>query len=138
MGGTLCHDNPTLSADYLDQITSTPTSGDYCGNCVSPVGCSNSLRLLIGNGKRLTEREARMSSPDTLPNPLTADRINIDQTEAARRTGLSAKTLERLAQAGERVGRFKVNRRVLFHLETLNAWFRARIAVGQMNLETER
>jgi hypothetical protein len=64
--------------------------------------------------------------------------INIPQNEAAERTGLSAKTLERLARAGERVGRLKVNRRVLYHLETLNAWFRARTAVGQINQETTR
>jgi excisionase family DNA binding protein len=56
-----------------------------------------------------------------------AEPINIDQTEAAKRTGLSAKTLERLSNAGERVGRFKVGQRVLFHLATLDAWFRARM-----------
>jgi hypothetical protein len=58
--------------------------------------------------------------------PATPDPINVDQDQAARRCGLSAKTLERLANAGQPVGRFKVGRRVLFHVPTLDAWFRSR------------
>ncbi|HEV3384381.1 MAG TPA: hypothetical protein VG097_06175 [Gemmata sp.] len=54
----------------------------------------------------------------TEPNP-----INIDNYEAERLTGLSSKTLERLAKSGEPVGRFKAVARVLFHLESLRTWF---------------
>lgn len=54
-------------------------------------------------------------------NPLT-----IDQQDAAKRTSLSAKTLGRLADAGEPVGRLKVGRRVLYHVPTLAAWLAAR------------
>ena len=56
------------------------------------------------------------------------DPLGIDQHEAARLTGLSAKTLGRLADAGEPVGRIKVGRRVLYHVPTLTAWFSARAA----------
>jgi len=65
---------------------------------------------------------------DTAPvtPPAAADAITIDQHEAARLTGLSAKTLERLAGAGEPVGRVKVGRRVLYHRATLAAWLLAR------------
>jgi phage terminase Nu1 subunit (DNA packaging protein) len=74
-----------------------------------------------------------MPSPDTTPtNPaLNPDPINIDQNEAARLTGLSAKTLERLAKAGEPVGRFRVGNRVLFHLPTLRTWFANRVSVNR-------
>lgn len=48
--------------------------------------------------------------------------LALDQREAARLTGLSAKTLERLAAAGEQVGRIKIGRRVLYHREMLGAW----------------
>lgn len=52
--------------------------------------------------------------------------LAIGQHEAARLTGLSAKTLGRLADAGEAVGRVKLDRRVLYHLPTLAAWLAAR------------
>lgn len=58
--------------------------------------------------------------------------LAIDQNKAARLTGLSAKTLERLAAAGEPVGRVKIGRRVVFHLATLNAWLRSRVT-GRAN-----
>ena len=68
--------------------------------------------------------------PDLLPTPPAADLdpLAIDQRDAARLTGLSAKTLGRLADAGEPVGRVKVGRRVLYHRATLAAWLSARAA----------
>ena len=42
--------------------------------------------------------------------------------EAARFTKLSAKTLERHAEAGEPVGRIKIGRRVLFLKTALETW----------------
>lgn len=65
--------------------------------------------------------------------PALADAIGIDQHEAARLTGLSAKTLGRLADAGEPVGRVKVGRRVVFHLPTLSRWMAGRAAPGGAN-----
>jgi phage terminase Nu1 subunit (DNA packaging protein) len=56
------------------------------------------------------------------------DRLTVDQSEAARLSGVSAKTLGRLADAGVPVGRLKVGRRVLFHVETLNRWLVAQAA----------
>ncbi|MBY0460602.1 MAG: helix-turn-helix domain-containing protein [Gemmataceae bacterium] len=58
------------------------------------------------------------------------DPLTIDQHEAAKLTRLSAKTLGRLADAGEPVGRVKIGRRVLYHVPTLSAWLSAR-ATGQ-------
>ena len=52
----------------------------------------------------------------------------IDQNEAARLTGLSAKTLERHAAAGELVGRVKVGRRVLFVRTMLETWLGSKAA----------
>jgi excisionase family DNA binding protein len=63
------------------------------------------------------------------------DTLAIDQDEAARLTGLSAKTLGRLADAGEPVGRVKIGRRVLFHRAKLAAWLLAR-AEGRTATET--
>ncbi len=60
--------------------------------------------------------------------PTDLDPLAIDQREAARLTGLSAKTLSRLADAGEAVGRVKIGRRVVFHVPTLSAWLSARAA----------
>ncbi len=67
---------------------------------------------------------------DQLPTTTTADidPLAIDQRDAAKLTGLSAKTLGRLADAGEPVGRVKVGRRVLYHLPTLTAWLSAHAA----------
>ena len=56
----------------------------------------------------------------------TAAPLAIDQGEAARLTGLSAKTLGRLADAGEPVGRVKIGRRVVYHLPTLTTWLVSR------------
>jgi excisionase family DNA binding protein len=63
-----------------------------------------------------------------LTPPADLDVLAIDQREAARLTGLSAKTLGRLADAGEPVGRFVVGRRVLFHRALLTTWLAARAA----------
>lgn len=65
---------------------------------------------------------------DQLPTPPSADRdpLAIDQREAAGLTGLSAKTLGRLADAGEPVGRVKIGRRVLYHRAMLAAWLLSR------------
>lgn len=54
------------------------------------------------------------------------DRLMIDEREAERLTGLSGKTLKRLAEAGESVGRMRILRAVRFHRETLVAWAAAR------------
>jgi excisionase family DNA binding protein len=61
--------------------------------------------------------------------------LGLDQDEAARLTGLSAKTLGRLVDAGEPVGRVKVGRRVLYHRAKLAAWLLAR-AEGPTVAET--
>jgi hypothetical protein len=71
----------------------------------------------------------------TVPAVSDLDPLAIDQYEAARLTGLSAKTLGRLADAGETIGRIKINRRVLYHRPTLAAWFAAR-AVGRATQTT--
>jgi excisionase family DNA binding protein len=60
------------------------------------------------------------------PPAAEPDSLTLDQHEAARLTRLSAKTLGRLADAGEPVGRVKVGRRVLYHRATLAAWLEAR------------
>jgi len=57
--------------------------------------------------------------------------VMVSQREAARITNLSAKTLGRLADAGEPVGRMKIGGRVVYHLPTLTAWC-ARRAEPQM------
>ncbi len=64
----------------------------------------------------------------TPPPPADLDPLALDQHEAARLTRLSAKTLGRLADAGEPVGRVKIGRRVLYHRATLSAWLSARAA----------
>ena len=68
------------------------------------------------------------------PAPAVPEPINIDQAEAARLTGVSAKTLERLAKSGEPVGRFRVGNRVLFHLSTLRTWIANRVSINPPNL----
>ncbi|WP_439625948.1 helix-turn-helix domain-containing protein [Gemmata sp.] len=62
------------------------------------------------------------------PTGTPVDAISVDQAEAARLTGLSAKTLSRLADAGEPLGRIKVNRRVLFVVKQLREWAESRVA----------
>ncbi len=62
------------------------------------------------------------------PTAPTSEPLAVDQCEAARRTGLSAKTLGRLADTGEPLGRVKIGRRVLYHVPTLSAWLSARAA----------
>ena len=57
----------------------------------------------------------------TAGTPLTAD-----QPGAERLTGLSSKTLGRMADRGEPVGRIKVGRKVLYHVPSLAAWLAAR------------
>ncbi|MBA4188153.1 MAG: hypothetical protein C0467_09060 [Planctomycetaceae bacterium] len=56
----------------------------------------------------------------------TADTLTVDQNEAARLIKLSAKTLGRLADAGELVGRIKIGRRVLNLRTTLECWLIAK------------
>ncbi|MFO0800573.1 MAG: hypothetical protein U0804_24150 [Gemmataceae bacterium] len=59
------------------------------------------------------------------PHPLNPEghaALTVDQTAAERLSGLSHKTLGRLADRGEPVGRLKVGRRVLFHVPTLAAY----------------
>ncbi|MBM3978694.1 MAG: helix-turn-helix domain-containing protein [Planctomycetes bacterium] len=74
---------------------------------------------------------------DLLPvaPPAALDTLTVDQNEAARLTNLSAKTLGRLADAGEPVGRVKIGRRVLYHRAKLSAWLLAR-AEGKAVVET--
>lgn len=56
-------------------------------------------------------------------SPSTAsDTITLDQNEAARITRLSAKTLGRLADGGECLGRIKIGRRVLYLRSSLEQW----------------
>jgi excisionase family DNA binding protein len=62
--------------------------------------------------------------------PAAAEPITIDQSAAAKLTTLSAKTLGRLADAGESVGRVKVGRRVLYHRATLEAWLVSQTGTG--------
>lgn len=52
--------------------------------------------------------------------------VTVDQTAAERLSGLSYKTLGRLAEQGEPVGRLRVGRRVLFHVPTLTAYLAAK------------
>ena len=56
------------------------------------------------------------------PTATEPEALAIDQRAAARLTGLSAKTLGRLADAGAPVGRLKIGRRVLYHRDTLAKW----------------
>jgi hypothetical protein len=65
-------------------------------------------------------------SPDT-----ASDTLTVDQAEAARLTQLSAKTLDRLARRGERVGQLRVGRRLLYHRPTLERWVESQIANGR-------
>lgn len=60
----------------------------------------------------------------------TNDTITLTQDEAARLSNVSAKTLERLAAAGQPVGRIKVGRRVLFVREALERWLLAQAEGG--------
>ncbi len=67
-----------------------------------------------------------------MSNPITAhtatfDSPTLSQNDAARFTGLSAKTLERRAAEGEPVGRIKVGRRVLFVRTQLEAWITSKL-----------
>lgn len=71
----------------------------------------------------------------TPPPSADPDALAIDQRDAARLTKLSAKTLGRLADAGEPVGRVKIGRRVLYHRAKLAAWLLAR-AEGRTTAET--
>jgi hypothetical protein len=64
-----------------------------------------------------------------LPPTPPDDRLMIDEREAERLTGLSGKTLKRLAERGELVGRVRVLRAVRFHVPTLAAWAAARAAI---------
>jgi hypothetical protein len=54
----------------------------------------------------------------------------VDQEVAAGISGLSSKTLGRLADRGEPVGRIKIGRRVLYHRPTLEAWLQAQADAG--------
>jgi hypothetical protein len=53
---------------------------------------------------------------------MSHDCISISQVEAARLSGLSAKTLERRTLEGAPTGRRTVGRRVVFVLEEFKAW----------------
>ena len=61
------------------------------------------------------------------PPPVPADTLTVSQVEAERLSGLSYKTLERHAQAGEPVGRTKIGRRVLFVRKQLEAWINSKL-----------
>lgn len=65
-----------------------------------------------------------MTRHTPLPPP---DALTVDQLEAERLTGLSYKSLERAAKAGEPVGRIKVGRRVLFVRAQLEAWLGSKL-----------
>ncbi len=55
--------------------------------------------------------------------------ITVDQLGAEKVSGVSAKTLERYALAGEPVGRIKVGRRVLFVKSVLEKWILSKLTV---------
>ncbi len=64
-----------------------------------------------------------------MPNPFTRnakaddlEAVALTGPEAANFTRLSAKTLDRLAEAGEPVGRVKIGRRVVYLKAALAAW----------------
>ncbi len=67
----------------------------------------------------IVPKQAEKAKPD--------DAITVDQLGAEKVTGLSYKTLERAALAGEPVGRIKVGRRVLFVREVLEAWIKSKL-----------
>ena len=52
--------------------------------------------------------------------------ITVDKYRAEELTGLSWRTLERLADSGEPVGRLRVMTRVVYHVPTLNEYMRKR------------
>lgn len=56
------------------------------------------------------------------------DKVTFDQNQAAAFAGVSAKSLERLAAAGEPVGRLKVGRRVLYLRAALERWLESKTA----------
>lgn len=73
--------------------------------------------------------------PHQLSADLAADdRITVREPEAVRLTGLSGKTLKRIADRGEPVGRFTQGRVVLFHLPTLRAWMATHATGGRPNV----
>lgn len=57
--------------------------------------------------------------------------VTLTGPEAARFTKLSAKTLERHAEAGEPVGRIKIGRRVLFLKAVLESWLNSKFTTSQ-------
>ena len=57
--------------------------------------------------------------------------VTLTGPEAARFTKLSAKTLERHAEAGEPVGRIKIGRRVLFLKASLESWLNSKFTTSQ-------
>lgn len=64
-----------------------------------------------------------VTRPDTTSDPQP---IAIDGPTAAKLTGVSMKTLNRLAEKGEPIGRIKVGSRVLFLRDQLESWLRAK------------
>lgn len=60
------------------------------------------------------------------PTPAAAEAVTLSGPEAAKFTNLSAKTLERLAAAGEPVGRIKIGRRVVYLRSALETWLRSK------------
>ena len=57
--------------------------------------------------------------------------VTLTGPEAANFTKLSAKTLERHAEAGEPVGRIKIGRRVLFLKAVLESWLNSKFTTSQ-------
>ena len=66
---------------------------------------------------------------DKLVTDQQSEPLILDQAEAARLTKLSAKTLGRLADAGEPVGRIKAGRRVLFLRSAIERWLSEKAGV---------
>ena len=56
------------------------------------------------------------------------DKHTFGQNEAAAFTGVSAKSLERLAAAGEPLGRVKIGRRVVYLRTALERWLDSKTA----------
>jgi predicted DNA-binding transcriptional regulator AlpA len=65
--------------------------------------------------------------------PSAADASLVNETEAERITSLSGKTLHRLHQRGEPVGRVRIGRTVRYHRQTLVRWVESRLAAGGLS-----
>jgi hypothetical protein len=92
----------------------------------------------LGKFKKSRQSECFASCLRTTPRcemiAIQADEVVMNQQQAAEFTKLSAKTLERMALAGEDIGRIKVSkRRVLFLKSKLVKYFADKAASNVVN-----